>query len=142
MGDQEAHSRAQAAQPHRGLLDRLHPVVEEERLAVALLLAQQGPPDELLVVLADVGLDGAPPLGRGLDHADVTHPGERHLQGARDRGGAHRDHVDAELELAQQLLLLDAEALLLVEDQQTQVLGPDVARQQPMGADQDVHLTP
>ena len=40
----------------------------------------------------------------------------------------------------QQLLLLDAEALLLVDDQQPQVLGAHVAREQPVGADQDVHL--
>ena len=96
--------------------------------------------DELLVVLADVGLDRPPSLGRGLDHADVAHPGQRHLQRARDRRGAHRDHVDPQLQLAQQLLLLDAEALLLVDDQQPEVLGADVAREQPVGADQDVDL--
>ena len=43
-------------------------------------------------------------------------------------------------QLAQQLLLLDAEALLLVHDQQAEVLGAHVAREQPVGADQDVHL--
>ena len=95
---------------------------------------------ELLVVLADVGLDRPPALGRGLDHADVADAGQRHLQRARDRRGAHRDHVDAQLELAQQLLLLDAEALLLVDDQQPQVLGAHVAREQPVGADEDVDL--
>ena len=96
--------------------------------------------DELLVVLADVGLDRPPALGRRLDHADVAQPGERHLQRARDRRRAHRDHVDLELELAHQLLLLDAEALLLVDDQQPEVLRAHVAREQPVRADQDVDL--
>ena len=95
---------------------------------------------ELLVVLADVGLDGPAALRRGLDHADVADPGQRHLQRARDRRRAHRDDVHAQLELAQQLLLLDAEALLLVDDEQPQVLGADVAREQAVGADEDVHL--
>ena len=54
--------------------------------------------------------------------------------------GAHRDHVDAQLELAQQLLLLDAEALLLVDDEQAEVLGAHVAAEQPVGADQDVDV--
>ena len=45
-----------------------------------------------------------------------------------------------QLELAQQLLLLDAEALLLVDDQQAEVLRAHVAREQPVGADQDVDL--
>ena len=44
------------------------------------------------------------------------------------------------LQLAQQLLLLDAEALLLVHDQQAEVLRAHVAREQPVGADQDVDL--
>ena len=49
-------------------------------------------------------------------------------------------HVDPQLELAQQLLLLDAEALLLVDDQQPEVLGAHVAREQAVGADEDVDL--
>ena len=43
VGDLEAHARAQAAQALGGLVDRLDAVVQEERLAVALLLAQQAP---------------------------------------------------------------------------------------------------
>ena len=140
VGDLEPHPRAQRAQPLGRLVDRLDPVVQEERLAVALVLALERLLDELLVVLADVGLDRPAALGRGLDHADVAHPGQRHLQRARDRRGAHRDHVDPQLQLAQQLLLLDAEALLLVDDQQPEVLGAHVARQQPVGPDQDVDL--
>ena len=126
--DLEAHLRAQRAQPLGGLVDRLDAVVEEERLPAALVLALERLADQLLVVLADVGLDRAPALGRGLDDRDVAQPGQRHLQRARDRRRAHGDHVDLQLELAQQLLLLDAEALLLVEDDQPEVLRADVAR--------------
>ena len=96
--------------------------------------------DELLVVLADVGLDRPPALGRRLDHRDVAQARERHLQRARDRRRAHRDHVDLELELAHQLLLLDAEALLLVDHQQPELLRAHVAREQAVRADQDVDL--
>ena len=42
--------------------------------------------------------------------------------------------------LAQELLLLDAEALLLVDDQQPEVLAAHVAAEHAMGADQDVDL--
>ena len=140
MGDGERHARAQRAQPDRRLVDVLDAVVQEERLAAARLLALQRLLDELLVVLADVGLDRAAALGRRLDHADVAQARERHLQRARDRRRAHRDDVHLELQLAQQLLLLDAEALLLVDDQQPEVLGAHVAREQPVGADQDVDL--
>ena len=85
VGDLEAHARAQAAQALGGLVDRLDAVVHEERLAPALLLAHDRLLDELLVVLADVGLDRAPALGRRLDHRDVADARHRHLQRPRDR---------------------------------------------------------
>src|SRR4051794_24826788 len=136
--DLERHVRAQAAQALGRLVDRLDAVVDEERLAVALLLPHQRLLDEVLVVLADVGLHRPATLGRGLDDADVAHAGERHLQRARDRRGAHRDDVDLELELAQELLLLDPEALLLVDDDQPDVLAAQVAAEDAVGADEDV----
>ncbi len=131
------HSAAQAL---GGLVDVVDAVVQEEGLALARDLALERLAHELLVVLADVGLDRPAALGRRLDHADVAQAGERHLQRARDRRRAHRDHVDLELHLAHQLFLLDAEALLLVDHQQAEVLRAHVAREQPVGADQDVDL--
>ncbi len=131
------HHRADAL---GGLVDGVHPVVEEEGLACARQLALDRRGHQLLVVLADVCLHRPAALGRGLDHRDVAQAGERHLQCARDRRGREGEHVDPQLQLAQQLLLLDAEALLLVHDQQAQVLRPHVARQQPVRADQDVDL--
>src|SRR3954467_1039505 len=136
--DLERHVRAQAAQALGRLVDRLDAVVDEERLAVALLLPHQRLLDEVLVVLADVGLHRPATLGRGLDDADVAHAGERHLQRARERRGAHRDDGDLELELAQELLLLDPEALLLVDDDQPDVLAAQIAAEDAVGADEDV----
>src|SRR6185312_14841977 len=140
VGDLEADPRAQPAQALGGLVDRLDAVVDEEGLPAARLLALERLPDEPLVVLADVGLDRPAALGRRLDDADVAHARERHLQRARDRRRAHRDDVDLELELAQQLLLLDAEALLLVDDDEADVLAAQVAAEEAVGADDDVGL--
>ena len=140
VGDLEAHARAQAAQARGDLVDRLDAVVQVERLAAARALALERLAHQRLVVLADVGAHRAAALGRGLDHRDVAQAGERHLQRARDRRRRHRDHVDAQAQLAQPLLLLDAEALLLVDDHQPEVLRAHVAREQPVGADQDVEL--
>ena len=140
VGFEEAGAGHQAAQPLGRLRQRVDPVVEDEGLAAALDLALDRLADQVLVVGADVGADRAPALGRGLDHRDVAQPGEAHLQGARDRRRRERQHVDLQLQLAQQLLLLDPEALLLVDDDQAQLLGADVAREQPVGADQDVDL--
>ena len=48
------------------------------------------------------------------------------------------DHVHALLELLQPLLVLDAEALLLVHDHQPEILEIHVLRQQPVRADGDI----
>ena len=138
MGLDEARLGDQRPQPLGGVVQGLDPVVEEEGLPVAADLAPQRLGDELLVVGADVGADRPAALRRRLDHRDVAEAGEAHLHRPRDRRRRHREHVDLELELAQQLLLLDAEPLLLVDHEQAEVLGADVAGEQPVGADEDV----
>ena len=62
------------------------------------------------------------------------------MQRARDRRRGQREHVDLEPQLAQQLLLRDAEALLLVDDHEPEVLRDHVAREHAVRADQDVDL--
>jgi hypothetical protein len=79
-------------------------------------------------------------IGRGLDHADVTETGERHVEGARNRSRGEREDVDLEAKLAEELLLGDAEALLLVDDHETEVLGDHVAGEDAVGPDEDVDL--
>ncbi len=108
-------------------------------LAAPVDLPLDGPRDHALVVEAHVRLDRVAVARRGLDDGDVPHSRERHLQGARDGSGAEGEHVHPHLEPAQSLLLGHAEALFLVHDHQAQVLGPDVLRQQPVGADENVH---
>ena len=88
VGDRETHARAHRPQPLGRLLDRLDAVVQEERLPVALVLAQDRALDELLLVLADVRLHRPAALRRRLDHGDVPQSRQRHLQRARDRRGA------------------------------------------------------
>ena len=51
-----------------------------------------------------------------------------------------REHVHLEAQLAQELLLRDAEALLLVHDHEPELLGDDVAREHAVRSDQDVDL--
>ena len=62
------------------------------------------------------------------------------MQRARDRRRGQREHVDLEPQRAQQLLLGDAEALLLVDDHEPEVLRDHVAREDPVRPDQDVDL--
>ena len=62
------------------------------------------------------------------------------MQGARDRRCGQREDVDRGTELLELLLLHHAEALLLVQDHQAEVLEAHILLQQPVGADHDVDL--
>ena len=70
--DEEAKLGAELLERARPLLDRLDPVVQEEGLAAALVLAHERLAHEVVVVLAHVRPDRAAPLRRRLDHADVA----------------------------------------------------------------------
>ena len=140
VADDEAEPGHELAQPVGRLVDRLDAVVEVERLAPAGDLALERGLDELLVVLADVRPDRAAALGRRLDHGDVAQPGERHVQRARDRRGRQREHVHLEPQRAEELLLRDAEALLLVDDDEPELLRDHVPGEDAVRPDQHVDL--
>ena len=120
------------------VVDRGHPVVDVEDLAVAQQLAPDRGRDLLLVVGADVGQRRVPLLGRGEDRRELADAGEAHLQRARDRRRRHREHVDVRAQPGDVLLVLHAEALLLVDDDEPEVLPRHAGLQQPVGPDDDV----
>ena len=97
-------------------------------------------PSSALVEAADERADRQPVGGRRRDDRDLAQPAHRHLQRARDRRRGQRQHVDLRAQLLEPLLVGDAEALLLVDDQQAEILEADVARQQAVRADDDVDL--
>ena len=113
-------------------------VVHVEGLALAQELAAQRLADCGRIVLADVGEDGAA-VGRwSVDHGEVPDAGQGHLQGARNGTGRQRQHVDALGHALHGLLVGHAEALLLVDDEETEVLELHVLGQQPVRADDHV----
>ena len=128
----------QFADPTRGVVDGANPVMHVEHLPVAQQFAAQRRGHLLVVVLADVGEHRVALLGRGEDGGHLTDAGQAHLQRAWDGGGAHGEHVDVAAEGFDVLLVLDAEALLLVDHHQTEVFPPDTGLQQPVSSDDDV----
>ena len=126
VADDDARVGQQAAQLLGLGLDGLDPVVDEEDLAAAVELAQDGVADEAGGRLRDARLDGQPVLRRRLDDAHVAHADERQVERARDGRGRQRQHVDLGPQLLEALLVGDAEALLLVDHEQPQVAEADV----------------
>ena len=73
LGHQLLHIDAHA-------VDGRHAVVHEEGLPAAVRLPEQRLLDQLPVELGDLRLHRHPALGRGLDHGDVAHAQQRHVQ--------------------------------------------------------------
>ena len=120
-------------------LDRLDPVVHVEDLAAAVELAQDRVLDQAGRGFRHPRLDRQPVLRRRLDDAHVANAGERQVERARDGRGRQGEHVNLGPEPLETLLGRDPEALLLVDDDQTQVSEADVLREQPVGPDDEVH---
>jgi len=76
VADGDARLRDQPAQPLRHCADRLHAVVDEVHLTVALELAEHCITDQPVVLLGDEGLDRQAFFRRRIDHAHVAHAGE------------------------------------------------------------------
>ncbi len=119
-------------------IDRFDPVVQVVHLAAAIQFRRDGALYHRVAGRNDHGLDRHAVLGRGLDQREIAHSDERHVQGARNRRCRERKDVDAGAQLLEPLFVHDAEALLLVDDDEAQIRERDVFLQQAMGADDDV----
>jgi hypothetical protein len=90
------------------------------------------------VPLRDQGLDGHAPRRRRRDDGQVADARHRHVEGPRNRRGGQRQQVHLGPQLLEPLLLLHAEALLFVDDDQPQLPESHVSLDQAVGADDDV----
>ena len=127
LGDAVAH-----------FLDRLHAIVQEIDLALALEFAIDRVADDPFVVAADDRLDREPIERRRLDRRHVFHADEREIKRARDRRGGKREHVHELEELLEFLFVQHAEALLFVDHDQPEILEKHVAGNDAVRADHDI----
>ena len=121
-------------------LDGLDAVVDEEDLAAAIELAANASSISAVVPRLDEREHGRAVARRRLHERHVAQPGERQVQRARDRRRGEREHVGREPQLLEPLLVLHAEAVLLVDDDQPEVREDHVGTEQAMRADDDVDL--
>src|ERR1035437_1209536 len=121
-------------------VDGFDAVVDEVSLAAAFQFHLDGGAHELLVELGDDGLDGHPALGRGSVSVIFLKPMNRHMSRARNGRGGHRQDVDLRAHLLKTFFMANAEALLLVNHQQPEILELEVLGQHTMSSDEDVDL--
>ncbi len=138
--DGDARRGHELLQVLRLLVEPVDAVVDVEALAAARELARHRLADDLVVPPRDDGAHGAAIDRRRRDEREIAQAGDGHLQRARDGRRGQRQDVDLRADLLDALLVRDAEALLLVDDEQAQVLEVHVLREQAVRADDDVDL--
>ena len=109
-----------------------------EGLAAAIALAQQSLAQDDGIERRHIGAHRQAIDRRGRDQRHLAHARERELQRARDWRGGERQHVHVLAKLLQPLLVLHAEMLLLVDDQEAEIGELDGLAEQRVGADDDV----
>ena len=136
--DDEFRLRHLLAQERRHLVDILDARADIKTLAAAIAFAQQGLAHDQLVERRDEGAHREPVDRRRGDDREFAHARHSELQGARDRRRRQRQHMHLGAQLLQALLVLDAEMLLLVDDDEAEVLEVDGLAEHRMGADDDI----
>ena len=97
-------------------------VVQVVNLTAAQQLAQDRFLDGGVVFLLHEGFHRQPLLRRRGDNGNIAHAAHRHVQGTRDRRGGEGEDVALGAHFLQALLVAHAEAVLLVDDDQPQVV--------------------
>ena len=122
-----------------GVVDGRHTVAHVVDLPLALQLVANSGRDQIGVPLPHVHLDGQAPWRRGHDEAHVAHATHGHLHGARDGRCRERKDVHLLAHVLELLLVLHAKALLLVDDNEPEVMGVNVSREEPVRTDKHVY---
>src|SRR5712692_4495084 len=130
----------QGAKVARHVVDILDAVVHEEDLPAAVQLAQNRSADGRVVEMRDEGANHLAVRRRGLNHREIADAEHRHVQSAWNRRRGHGQHGDELLEFLDSLLVSDAKAMLLVDDQQAEARKLNVARKQAMSADDNINF--
>ena len=124
----------------RDRVDCLDPVVDEIHLPATVELAR----DRLLEQRIIPGLDecehGRAVLGGCFEQREVAQTREGKVERPGDGRRGERQHVDAQLQRLQALFMAHAKAMLLIDDEQPEILERHVGREEPVRADDDVHL--
>ena len=140
VGDTDIGLRHQLRDARGALLDGLHLIVQHVDLPAAQQLAQDGFLDHAVVALLDEGLHRQAARRWRGDDGQVADAAHRHVQRARNRRGSQGQDVDLGAQALEALLLGDAEAVLLIDDQQPHVGQLQRFGEQLVSADHDIGL--
>ena len=138
--DDDLGLRHRLAQEGLRLVELLDARADVEALAAAIALAEQGFAHQEFVERRNESAHGEPVDRRRRDDGKIAYARHGELQRSRDRRRRERQHMDLGAQVLQPLLVLDAEVLLLVDDDEAEVLEVDALAEHGVRADDDVDL--
>ncbi len=106
--------------------------MNEINLAIAREFLINRAPHNSLLKWRDDCLNRKTILRRRLNHAQVSHAHQRHVQRPRNRSRRKTKNVHVLAQLLNPLFVRDSEPLFLVHDQQTQIVKLNVFGKQPV----------
>ena len=86
-----------------------------------LQFAGDGGKEQIGIVFQNIGSNGLAVGGGIFDDGKIPNPRKGHIEGAGDGGGAHGEHVDPYRKFLDLFFMLDAKALLFIDDEQAQL---------------------
>ena len=105
----------------REFRDSLHPVVQYKYLTAARQLSAYGVAYKRVRKLCHVSLNGYSRRGRSFENAYIPYPAERHIECSRYGSRRQGQHVDVAPEQFEFFLVLYAETLFLVLNDEPQI---------------------
>src|SRR5208337_2745436 len=140
MRDNKLHFWNMLTQEGTCLLDIIDARAHIETLAATISLAQQRFSHEHIVERRNKGPYGEPVDRWRRDDRKFAHAGQGKLERARDWRRRQRQDMDLGAQLLEPLLMLDAEMLLLVDNDESQILEAHPFAEHCMGADNNIDL--
>ncbi len=138
MTDADTRLRSHLLDVPRTGKDAFHAIVHEVNLSAAAQFLLQRGSNEVVVEVGHYGVNGKAVLWRGLNDAKVPKAQQGHVQGAWNGRGRHGQRIHVLPQLLEPFFVPNAEALLLVNNHQAQIVEFDIRGEQAVGADDDV----
>ena len=142
VGEFHGNLRDQLLDMRSDLRNILHPVVDIIYLAVSCTFPLDRFPHHLVIIFHHIGLDRHTVIRRFFKDAHIPDPDKAHMECPRNRRCRQRQHIYVLLKLLDLLLMLNAEPLLLIDDQKAQILELDVIPKHPVSPDHNIDQTP
>ena len=135
----DAGIRSQTAYAVSALFDGIHTVVNVEDLSAAAEFPGKSGGDKGILLLGDYGMDRQTLHRSRCNRAQIPQSGHRHVKGSGNRRGGHSQHVDCGPDRFQLFLVLHAETLFLVNDDESEIMELHIRADQRMGSDDNVN---